>query len=278
MKIEEIGGFVNERFKNIERHFRKSIDEFESENILEFRSEIRKLKVFLHLISMASEYGLSYHISKRMKRMYGYLGIIQNFQLQLNAIVEYESKSSKSVPIRYMNILQKELKYWKELSKDFIDPDYDFLNDECEILAALPDQLTNKSKICFINYILHQIGEISGHKDEDGLNNVREFLEDIYYNLPFLKPFFTKQQSILFDEKEVGEYLKLFGIFHDKCTAVSLLQTFSMDALDEHEKQFIKQMENEWLHEKNEIREHLASRLNAMRITDNQSNKLSLQE
>ncbi len=41
MKIEEIGGFVNERYKNIERHFLKSIDDFETENIFEFKSEIR---------------------------------------------------------------------------------------------------------------------------------------------------------------------------------------------------------------------------------------------
>ena len=113
------------------------------------------------------------------------------------------------------------------------------------------------------------------NKIEEALNNVRKFMEDIYYNLAFFKPLLTKQQSILFDVKELGEWLSLFIKFRDKCAAVTLLLTFNMDALDEQERQLIKQMETEWLREKKQEKEHFAAKPDAMHITDNNLNELS---
>ncbi|MEO9147135.1 MAG: hypothetical protein ABI237_16420 [Ginsengibacter sp.] len=278
MQIEEIGGLVNEKIKRIDECFHKAIDNFEDKDIREFRSEIRKLKAFLHLLSMESEDGLSCSITRRMRITYGYLGIIHNFHLQLKEASEYEKKSSKHIPAFYMDMLEKEFDYWKKISKGYVDPDYDFLTDEYEILATLPDNLTNKSKINFINYTLYEIGEMSARQDEEGLNNVRKFMEDIYYNLPLLNPFLTRQFTILFDEKEVNECLKLFSKFRDKCTAIVLLQTFSTDTLEKHEKQLLKQMEYDWLCEKKEIKEQLISKLDALHITDNHLKELSLQE
>lgn len=278
MKKEELDEFIKSSFKKINEYFHKAINHFEAEDIRKFRSEIRKLKVFLRLMSMESEDGLSCNITRKMRVIYGYLGIIQNFHLQLEEASEDLKKSSKHIPAFYVNTLEKEFKYWKSLSREYIDPDYDFFNDEYEILATSPDKLTNKSIISFINYTLYEIGEIHVHKGEEALNNVRKFMEDIYYNLPFLKPFLTKQQSFLFDEKELGEWLSLYIKFRDKCRTVVLLRTFSTDALAQDEKQLIKQMENEWLREKKEINEQLTCKLDAMHITDNHLTELSLQE
>ncbi len=269
MKKEEINELIKDKFKKINKYFHKAIDNFEAGDIREFRSEIKKLKVFLHLISMESEDGLSCHITKRMRTMYGYLGIIQNLQLQMKKTSEYAKKSSLSVPGFYMNSLEKEIEYWKKSSGDFIDPAYNFLRDEYEILAALPGKLTKKSIIRFINYTLYELQAISVHRNEEALNDIRKFLEDIYYNLPFIKPFITRGQTTLFDEKQVSECLRLLGNFLDKSTAVSLLRTFNIDALDGNEKQIIKQMEFDWLDEKKEMKVQLASQLDFMRLTDN---------
>ncbi|MEO6843824.1 MAG: hypothetical protein ABI184_01555 [Ginsengibacter sp.] len=278
MRKEELDEFIKSSFKKIKEYFHKAIEHFEAEDIRKFRIEIRKLKVFLRLISMESEDGLSCNITRKMRVIYGYLGIIQNFHLQLDEASGYLKKSSKHIPVFYVKTLEKEFKYWKSLSSEYIDPDYDFFNDEYEILATLPGQLTNKSITSFINYTLYEIGEISGRQGEEALDNARKFIEDIYYNLPVLKPFLTKQQSILFDEKELGEWLSLFINLRVKRKIVVLLQTFSTDALEQHEKQLIKQMENEWLREKKEINEQLTCKLDAMHIRDNHLNELSLQE
>jgi hypothetical protein len=269
MKKEEIDEFVEDAFKKIDKHFHKAIDNFETEHIRKFRTEIKKLKVFLHLLNMESGNGFSFRITKRLKTIYGYLGIIQNFQQQLKKTNEYVKKSASNIPVCYVNMLEKELEYWKKLSKDFVDASYDFSNDEKEIITTLPDKLTKKSIQKFIHYTLYELQEISGHLSDDSLDNARKFMEDIYYNYALIKPFITPQQTSLFDEKVVGECLELFNNYRDKCMALALLQTFGVEALNEHEKQLLKQMENDWLREKKELKNQLAVKLDSMHIEAN---------
>lgn len=278
MKKEEIEGIIKDRFKKIDKLFHKAIDNFELGDIREFRTEIRKLKSFLHLVSMESEDGLSYRVTRRMKTVYGYLGILQNLQLQIKEIKEYVKRSSKFAPVYYLNRLENKLENWKTFSKDVIDPNHDFLNNEKEILAKLPGNLTENSINRFIHYTFYELQVISVHQDEESLNNVRKFMEDIYYNLPFLKPYLIKEQGILFDEKEVRECVRLLSNFQDKSTVVMLLQTFRVDGLDEYANELLKQMEDDWLNEKYEMKIQLAAKLDAMHITSHQLKEFFLKE
>lgn len=276
MKQEEMDEFIRSRFRNINESFHRAIEDFGVEDICKFRNEIRKLKVFLDLVSMESEDGLSCQITKRMRIIYGYLGVIQNFQLQLEEGNEYLKKSPK-LPAFYLKILEKQFESWKNLSKEYIDWGYNFVTDENEVLSMLPDQLTNKSIISFINYLLYEISEISVHQDDEALNTVRKFMEGIYYNLPFLRPFVANQQKALFNEKELRECLKLFEDYDHKRTNAVLLKMLDTDDLDDQEKQIIKQMEKQWLLEKGKIKMQLAAKLNSMHIEKNHLNQLSLQ-
>jgi hypothetical protein len=276
MKQEEMNQFIRNRFKNINESFHKAIENFEVEDICKFRNEIRKLKVFLHLVSMESEDGLSCQITRRMRIIYGYLGIIQNFHLQLEEASEYVRKSPELQGF-YLEILEKQFESWKNLSKEYVDSDYNFEPDENEILSMLPDKLTDKSIISFINYLLYEISETSSHQDDEALNTVRKFMEDIYYNLPFFRPFVANQQKALFEEKELRECLNLFEDYDHKRTNAVLLKMLDTDDMDEQEKQIIKQMEKQWLLEKGKIKMQLAAKLNSMHIRNNHLNQLSLQ-
>lgn len=273
MKKEEIDEFVEGGFKKINKYFHKAIDNFETEDISDFRSEIKKLKVFLHLINMESGDGFSYRITKRMKTIYGYLGVIQNFQLQLKKTNEYVKIISGNIPVHYVTMLERELEFWKKTSKDFIDADYDYFNDEKEIITTLPDKLTKKSIKKFIHYTLYELQAISGHSDDYSLDSTRKFMEDIYYNYALIKPFITERQTNLFDEKEMDECLKLSNDFRDRCTAIALLQTFSAD---ESEKQLLKEMENDWLHEKKKLKNQLSAKLDSIHIKANNLSEFAL--
>lgn len=59
------------RFKKITSHFHRAIKDFTTEEISEFRTEVKELKAFLHLINMESKDGISFHISKHLKTIYG---------------------------------------------------------------------------------------------------------------------------------------------------------------------------------------------------------------
>ncbi|HUZ60413.1 MAG TPA: hypothetical protein VMU83_16695 [Hanamia sp.] len=266
MTKEEINEFIEDRFKKINKHFRKAIDNFEAEDIRKFRTEIKKLKVFLHLLNMESEDGLSYRITNRMKTIYGYFGIVQNFQLQLKVTNDYIKNNLNSVPLMYLNNIEKELEYWEKHSQDFIDKDSDFFNDEKEIVATLPDKLSKESIKKFIHYTLYELQMISGRSDDAALESIRKFLEDIFYNLAYIKPFFTDQRYNQFDEKIISECLELFEKFRNKNIVIVNLRNCNWDSFDEHEKQLLLQMESNYLHEKKELTKELISRLDAIHI------------
>ncbi|HTN05495.1 hypothetical protein [Agriterribacter sp.] len=278
MKKEEIDGCIEDKFKKIARYFHKAVDNFETEDINDFRIEIKKLKVFLHLINMESGDELLYRITKRMKTIYGYLGVIRNLQLQLKKMNEYVKKTSGNIPVRYVHMLEKELEFWKKISKDFIVADYDFFNDKKEIINTLPDKLTKRSIRKFIHYTLYELQTISGHPDDYSLDNTRKFIEDIYYNYAFIKPFVTERQTNLFDEEKVGACLELFNNFRDTCMVIVLLQTYGANEFNESEKKLLKEMENDWMHEKKELKDQLFAKLDSLHITANNINEFAFED
>jgi hypothetical protein len=266
MKKSEIDEFLETSFKKIEKYFHKSIVSFETESIRELRTEIKKLKVFLHLISMESDDGLSYRITKRMKTVYGYFGIIRNLEMQLSETKKYVQGFLHNVPACYINILGKEFEYWKKLSLDFIDAGYSFNNDKQEIMALLPDKLNKKSIKKFVHYTLYELNTLSGRADDDALDSIRKFMEDIYYNYEIISPVFDDQQSKTLNKKTIEECLNLFDDFRNKCMSLVLLQTFVTDGLNESEKQLMKTMETERLYEKKDIKNKLITVLDSMNI------------
>ena len=270
MQKEEISEFIEDSFKKIAKHFRKAIHDFEMEDIRQFRAEIKKLKVFLHLLNMESSDGFSFRITKRMKTIYGYFGIIQNLEQ-----LKKTKKSVNNLPTFYPNILERELEYWEKLSKDFIDSNYDFISDKKEILTSLPDSLTKKSIHKFIHYTLYELSLISNRLDDVALDNFRKFMEDIYYNYALIKPYLTEQQTNLFNENEVRHCLDLFNNYRDECITLALLETLTASELDDKGKRILKKIENDRLLEKREIKNQLSTKLDSMHITANNLNKFA---
>jgi hypothetical protein len=270
MQKEEISEFIEDSFKKIAKHFRKAIHDFEMEDIRQFRAEIKKLKVFLHLLNMESSDGFSFRITKRMKTIYGYFGIIQNLEQ-----LKKTKKSVNNLPTFYPNILERELEYWEKLSKDFIDSNYDFISDKKEILTSLPDSLTKKSIHKFIHYTLYELSLISNRLDDVALDNFRKFMEDIYYNYALIKPYLTEQQTNLFNENEVRHCLDLFNNYRDECITLALLETLTASELDDKGKRILKKIENDRLLEKKEIKNQLSTKLDSMHITANNLNKFA---
>lgn len=266
MKKNEIDEFIESRFKKIEKYFHKCIISFDTESICEFRIEIKRLKVFLHLISMEPDDELVCRITKRMKTLYGYFGIIRNLGMQLSETKKYVQRPAHNAPVCYINILEKELQYWKNLSLDFIGVGYSFDNDKQEIMAVLPDKLNKKSIKKFIHYTVYELNTLSGRADDEALDSTRKFMEDIYYNYEIISPFFADQQNKIFNKKAVEECLKLFDDFRYKCMSLVLLQSFVTDGLSESENQLLKAMENEWLNEKKNIKNKLIATLDSMNI------------
>lgn len=272
MRKEEINEVIVHHFKKINKYFHKVMDGFEMGKIIKFRTEIKKLKAFLHLVNMESEDGLSFHISKRMKTLYGYLGIIQNFE-QLKKTNEYTKDYPQNDPFCFVVMIEKKLDYWKKLSKEFVAEDYDFIDDKEKILAMMPDKLTKKSIKKFIHYTLYELNTINGRLDDVALDNTRKFIEDIYFNYEYIKPYITDQQINLFDKEELVEFLRLFNDYRDKCMAIALLQTLSTTMFNKEGQNILQEIENDWLHKKQEIKNLISDKFKGTHVTVNTLNE-----
>jgi hypothetical protein len=113
---------------------------------------------------------------------------------------------------------------------------------------------------------VYELSAFAGRTDDEALDSIRKFIEDIYYNYEIISPFFDEQQSKMLNKKTIEECLKLFEDFRNKCMSLVLLQTFVTDKLDESEKQLLKIMEKECLNEKKDIKNKLVAALDSMNI------------
>ena len=89
MKKDELVKTVKQNFKISAKLFRKVITDFDVADINEFRTGIKKLRSFFHLVDMEFSSGFQIKMSKKMKTFYGYAGIIRNLKLHLKNINDY---------------------------------------------------------------------------------------------------------------------------------------------------------------------------------------------
>lgn len=276
MKRNEIEKIINNHFKKIEKYFHKIVIGFEIEDIHEFRTEIKKLRAFLHLLEMESDDDIPFRITKKMKTFYGYAGVIRNLQLQVKSVEAYFENSAGTIPILYLNTLRNEIETWEKNTKDFMDPDNNFYNDEEKIKVLLPDKLKNNSVKKFIQYILYQLQKsLTRLEDDETLHSIRKYLKDIVYNWPFIQEDIGLLPVGLSNEEDVRSCTEILGHFRDKCIALVLLQTYFNDSLKNEEKNILQQMERDWLREKNELRQKFYARLEKLQLTSDKFNEIT---
>jgi len=274
MKKDEISIIVKNSFKRIDKLFHKIIIDFETEDIQEFRMEIKKLKSFFHLLDMEGNGDLHFKLTRKMKTFYGYIGIIRNTQLHLKKINSYCEDSMESVPISYTAKLEKELEYWKKHAKEFMDFHNNFHNDEDHIISALPDKLRKGSIKKFVEYIVYELRKLLIHSDDETLHGTRKLLEDIVYNWAVVQPYFVSRSACLSSEEGIESLIEMLAAFRDKCIDVILLQTY-YDDLTDHDKIILQKIIYIWNLQKQELREIIYEWLDLIQLRPRKEKRLT---
>ena len=255
MKKNEIYTIITTSFKKIEKSFQKIIVDFQTEDIQHFRSEIKKLRAFFRLLHMESNGTPIFKVTRKINIFYGYVGIIRNLQLHLEKVNHYFENFEENIPSPYLIKLEKELDYWKQHTREFIEPQNNFYNDEDEILAALPDKLTKESIKKFIHYTTNELHNLSIAPEGDQLlHHLRKCLEDIIYNWPFVQPYYISVSAHLPDREEVESLIAILGSFTDKCIDIKLIQTYQDDST-KNDELVLQKIIHTWKIQKREIKQ-----------------------
>jgi len=267
MKKNEIKEVITSHFKKIDKLFHEIIIGFEIEDIHKFRTQIKKLRAFLHLLNMEVEEVLKIKITKKMKTFYGYIGIIRNLQLHLKNINSYFENSTDKIPKAYTATIEKEIEYWKENTKEVIDFHNNFYNDEEKITSELPDKLRKQSIKKFIQYMVYELhNKLIRLNDDETLHSIRKLLKDILYNWTYVQPYIAPLSPGLSQEEEIGSFIEMLGVFCDKYIGLTLIQKYNNDSAEDEEKIVLEEIIHTWSTEKQELKEIICSKLELLPI------------
>ena len=121
MKKKEIAEVVEDSFKTLEKLRHKILEEFDADDIHDFRVEVKKLRAFLRLVNIKKNDDEP-TIPKLLKTFYGYIGIVRNIHLLKHHLFKYVTGHSVKKPGAFLRFIEKEEDYWKkeatELMKD----------------------------------------------------------------------------------------------------------------------------------------------------------------
>jgi hypothetical protein len=278
MKNDEIRIAVQQHFKIIDKLFRKIIIDFATEDIREFRREIKKLRSFLRLLNFESSSEYPLRITKKLKTFYGYIGIIRNLQLNLKNIDGYYKSATGRIPGSYIRKIEREIQYWKANTKTFMDVDSNFYNDEEIMLTELPDKLTKTSVQRFLQYVFHELDVLAKHSDDDEvLHSIRKLIQDIVYNLPYIHNF-KLTVPIGFDDEKTLLCIELLETFRDRCVELVLLKTYYDDDYSIEEKRLLEQIGKILQEEKQQIKCEIYSSLNSLQLTPEKIKSVSFSQ
>ncbi|KAA9041105.1 CHAD domain-containing protein [Ginsengibacter hankyongi] len=279
MKNDEIQPVIKQHFKIIDKLFHRIIIDFDVDDILEFRVEIKKLRSFLHLVNMQFTNGYEFRITKKLKTFYGYAGIIRNLQLHLKNIRSFCDEVTVSIPESYLTKIDREIQYWKVNAKSFMNSDNNFYNDEEIMLSELPDKITKSSIKKLLQYTFYELNVLVKHQDDDEvLHSIRKFLQDVAYNLPAIHYFSISVPEALGQEKNILSCIEQLEIFRDKCIDLVLLKTYYDDSFTVDEKKFLQKIEHQWQKEKQELKIKIYSCLKTLQLTQGNISSFMLNE
>jgi hypothetical protein len=236
MKKHEIEKTVDNNFKNIEKSFHKILSHFNNDDIQQFRTEIKKLRAFFHLLDMEAGGDTHFKITSKMKTFYGYTGIIRNLHLLLETINSHFEYSTDKDLMAFISKLEKEINYWEKNTKEFVSEHKNFEVDEENLLARLPERLRRRSIKKFVSYLGYEIQTFLTRCDDEKLNSTRKLLEDLFYNWEHVKPFADILPEGLRKEDEVQFLFNSLSGFRDMSAENTILDTYYNDSESDEEK------------------------------------------
>jgi hypothetical protein len=259
MKGGNIADKLQAQLHTITGLLRRVMSHFERETIHELRTELKKLHAFLNLLySVAGHEDLRFR--KRLKTLYGYLGIIHNLQLQQHFI--HSATQAPAGISEYLTILQGEMEKWKRELVMLMSDHTGMEEEKQAMLAALPRDLSKAAVKKYLSLKAEEMSTLLMLRTirENNLHELRKLLKDVLYNWDYLKRNaqnrLPKGLDTLSNIRSASDLLSLYG---NQCMILHFLQPeytgkvrdkaareFLQSAAREV-KQTIEKLENEFL-------------------------------
>jgi CHAD domain-containing protein len=257
MNRKQIVEVTDTRFKNLNKILPKVVERFDNESIHHFRLETKKLRAFLRLCSIELNEANELRIPKTLKRFYGYIGIIENLQLQqqkLALLLNNEDKNCDAYK-SYRKFLHTEEHYWKVQAKAL--PNTENLDDEKElVIDLLPYKISNETLKKFVSKKAEELNELLTSTKDESLHRIRKIINDLLYNWPYINAYAPLLLSRLMKQEKLIAFSELLAEFRNVSIALNLLNSTLRDNEKTNpESVCLEKTEAQWQHEKEKIKE-----------------------
>jgi CHAD domain-containing protein len=265
MDRREIVETIDTRFKNLNKIFPGVQEQFDNQTIHHFRLETKKLRAFLRLCAIELNEANELRIPKKLKQFYGYIGIIENLQLQQQKIATIKTSDDTNCANNksYKSFLQLEEHYWKVQAKSLAHIN-NFNDEKDTILNLLPYKISKETLKKFVNKKQQELNELlpSFNKDES-LHRIRKIINDLIYNWPYIEvyaPATMKHENLV-------ALSELLGKFRNVSITLNLLHSTLRDNGKNHpETPGLEKIEIEWQNEKELIKEQVDTNLSQLKL------------
>ena len=187
MKKDTIIHIFEKRCKKIRKHYYKLLEDFDAEEVHDFRLEIKKLRAFIRLVNKGLPEDEPLKIEKNLKTFYSTTGNLRNLELHQQRINLFCEDLLLEKPELYFQILKKEEDELKINARQLAA--LISLNGfEKKIKNALPDKLKPSAIDDFIvekKCTLRAFISLQEHQEEI-LHEIRKILKDLLYDWVYL--------------------------------------------------------------------------------------------
>jgi CHAD domain-containing protein len=251
---------ISARFKNIRKQCKKIAIDFDQKAIHGFRTEVKKMRAYIRLVSFVWKDAHASKLPKKFKKLYSAAGDVRDIQLQLERITLVTSGNGLQI-VKYSHLLEKKLGKKKKKLKKLIQQT-SMHSLEKKIVSHLPKRLDMETIRKFIQQKTAETRLLSKIEDErdDDIHSIRKNLKDLMYNAKTieddeLKEAFPSELSEPVKLRAVEKLTDKLGMFTDLSAAISFTEPSYVSTLNSAEKDQLQHIRERWLHEKKLLRE-----------------------
>ena len=259
MKHREAVGIIETRFIKINVTLNRLIANFATEDIHQFRIEVKKLRAFLRSIKTELK------LPKRLRKFYDTIGIVRNLQLQQQRIAKVVTETGDSLPSKYLSTINVEAITNIKKAKKIIKKRKTFKKEEKSIINIFTKKIERPTIKKFFNSEADLLNKqlLLNQPGDETLHSIRKILKDILYTQPYInKKTRTTLLPWLSGQPNVKLITELLGGFQDARTSLNYLRPHYTDEIPECELLLLKSIEKKWQREKENIKQQVYRQLN----------------
>ncbi|MGZ5135475.1 MAG: CHAD domain-containing protein, partial [Flavitalea sp.] len=222
MKPSDIKSVIESRFKKIKDARDKIIKHFGTEEIHDFRVEVKKLRAFMRLAATPLTSPVKLKIPYQLNSLYRSVGNIRTLQLQRQRIFEHIKEKECGEPTQYLQILLDQQRDWERKIPE-ISNRKALETEEEMLIRTFNFKLRMESVKKYTETRTRELRNLFTFREhpDERLHQIRKILKDIMYTLPYTGDyFFSFFNNRLQSKEDLKSLTDLLGEIQDASTSL----------------------------------------------------------